>query len=192
MKRYIYFILGICILTLGVSLIVISDMGAGSWDAINFGLSEFTNIRVSIVICGTSFIALILAAFLRSSFPNFLTFLTALVMGGFTDFWSSYLGEVVNLELYSEKLIVFLVGILLLSFGIVIYIESKLPPNPNDDLVIAIKEKFNIKLGTSKLIFDAICIILALSIGGPIGIGTILATFAVGPLVNIIGDKVKL
>ena len=39
-KKYMIFLLGIAILTLGVSMTVKSDIGAGSYDSINFAIAD--------------------------------------------------------------------------------------------------------------------------------------------------------
>ena len=60
LQRVIVFLIGAAILTLGVSLTVLSDIGAGSYDSINFALSDLLGINVSITIIGTSLIIVLL------------------------------------------------------------------------------------------------------------------------------------
>ena len=47
-KSLLIFLLGILIMTLGVSLTVKSEIGAGAYDSINFALSSLFNVNVSI------------------------------------------------------------------------------------------------------------------------------------------------
>ena len=42
-KKYMIFLLGIAILTLGVSMTVKSDIGTGSYDSINFAIADILN-----------------------------------------------------------------------------------------------------------------------------------------------------
>lgn len=187
-KEYIIFFVGIAILTLGVSLTVKSNLGAGSYDSINFALAEKLNINVSLTICSTAFIALIISAILKKGLPRITTFITSMLMGIFTDIWVSLLGNL-NAETIGIKVVVFIIGMILVCVGIAIYLLPKLPPNPVDDLMVTLNEVVGIKLGTAKLIIDSICIVLAFLLKGPIGIGTVLLTFLVGPLVNVFYNR---
>ena len=54
-KKYMIFLLGIAILTLGVSMTVKSDIGAGSYDSINFAIADILNTKVSLAISIDSF-----------------------------------------------------------------------------------------------------------------------------------------
>ena len=44
-KKYMIFLLGIAILTLGVSMTVKSDIGAGSYDSINFAIADILTLH---------------------------------------------------------------------------------------------------------------------------------------------------
>jgi hypothetical protein len=47
--------------------------------------------------------------------------------------------------------------------------------------------KFKMK---AKLTIDTICIIIAFALKGPIGIGTIIATISIGPLIQIMNKLI--
>ncbi len=188
-RKYIIFLLGILTMTLGVSLTVKSEIGAGAYDSINFGLAELLNINVSIAIWATSFIAVVITAVIRGRFLKLTTFITALVVGSSTDMWVMM---VKNISINSTlgKVIVFFIGISLVSAGIAIYIIPKLPANPTDDLMVALTEEKGISIMKAKLAIDTTCIIIAFALKGPIGIGTIIATVLVGPFVDLINKVI--
>ncbi len=182
-KKYIIFLLGIAILTLGVSMTVKSDIGAGSYDSINFAVADMLNIKVSLAISITSFIVLIIAAFIRREAPRITTFITSVIMGLFTDIWVKIV-DLIQVNTILNKGLVFIVGMVLVCFGIALYMIPKLPTNPTDDLMVALTEK-KISIKRAKMTIDIICIVLAFILKGPIGIGTIVLTFLVGPTVDI-------
>lgn len=188
-RKYVIFLLGILIMTLGVSLTVKSEIGAGAYDSINFGLAKLLNINVSIAIWTTSFIVVIIAAAIRRRFLKLTTFITALVVGSSTDIWVMMVKNI-SLNSAFEKVIVFFIGICLVSIGIAIYIIPKLPANPTDDLMVALTEEKGVSIMKAKLVIDTACIIIAFTLKGPIGIGTIIATVLVGPLVDIINKLI--
>lgn len=179
-KRYIIFFIGISILTLGVSLTVKSDIGAGSYDSINFALSYKLNLSVGITISLTSLFIAFLAAIVRKSKIRLTTFITSIVIGIFTDFWVGIISYISVNETFM-KIIIFLIGSILVCLGLAIYVSSNLPTTPVDDFMVALTEKKGLSLGVSKLFIDVVCIIFSFLLDGPIGIGTIILTLLVGP-----------
>lgn len=187
-KRYTIFLVGILILTLGVSLTVKSDIGAGAYDSINFALSSLFNVNVSITICATSLLIVFLTAFIRKGFPKFITFLTSVIMAISTDMWVQLIKNLTT-ETILSKVIMFAIGMFLVCLGIAIYLIPKLPANPADDFMVALTEKgFSIR--KAKLSIDIICIIIAFLLKGPIGIGTVILTFVAGPTIDFIHKKI--
>lgn len=188
-KSYIIFLLGILLMTLGVSLTVKSEVGAGAYDSINFGLANLFKINVSIAIWITSFIVVVITSILRRKFLKLTTFVTAIIVGISTDMWVIMVKNIA-LNTIFEKVLAFSIGICLVSIGIAIYIIPKLPANPTDDLMVALTEENGISIMKAKLTIDTICIIIAFTLKGPIGIGTIIATILIGPLIQIINKLI--
>lgn len=188
-KKYIIFLFGILVMTSGVSLTVKSEIGAGAYDSINFGLSELLKINVSIAIWITSFIVVIITSIIRRSFLKLTTFVTAIIVGCSTNMWVVIINNI-GFNTIFEKVFAFLLGICLVATGIAIYIIPKLPANPTDDLMVALTEEKGISIMKAKLIIDTTCILIAFVLKGPIGIGTIIATVLIGPLIDIINKLI--
>jgi len=188
-KRYIIFLIGILVMTLGVSLTVKSEVGAGAYDSINFGLANLFKINISIAIWITSFSIVIIASILRRKCLKLTTFVTAIIVGISTDMWVMMIKNI-GLNTIFEKVFAFSIGICLVSMGVAIYIIPKLPANPTDDLMVALTEEKGISIMKAKLTIDTICIIIAFALKGPIGIGTIIATILIGPLIQIINKLI--
>lgn len=64
-RDYVLYLIGIMMLTLGVSLTVQSDLGAGSIDSINFALAHRLNINLSIVIFVMALLAIAISTCIR-------------------------------------------------------------------------------------------------------------------------------
>jgi len=184
-KQFVIFLSGILLMTLGISLTVKSEVGAGAYDSINFGLANLLKINVSIAIWITSFVVAVISSMVRKRFLKLTTFLTSIIVGISTDMWVMMTEDIILNTTY-EKIVIYFIGIILIAAGIAIYIIPKLPVNPTDDLMVALTEEKSISLMKAKLSIDGICIIIAFILKGPIGIGTITATLFVGPLIDII------
>lgn len=188
-KSLLIFLLGILTMTLGVSLTVKSEVGAGAYDSINFGLANLFKINVSITIWVTSFIVVVIASIIRRKFLKLTTFITAIIVGISTDMWVMIIRNIAFNTIF-EKVFAFFIGICLVATGVAIYIIPKLPANPTDDLMVALTEEKGISIMKAKLTIDTICIIVAFALKGPIGIGTIIATILIGPLIQIINKLI--
>lgn len=183
-SEYLCYLIGIMVLTLGVSLTVKSGLGAGSLDAINFALSHKFNINISIVILMVSILAIMISSLIRRAKPKLTTLVTATLMAIFTEL-GVFIVSPLTADTLFKQILIFLIAIMLCCTGIALYLMPKLPANPNDDMVVSIHEVTGMKIGTAKLILDVICIIIALFLESPIGVGTLLLTVFVGPGVNL-------
>ena len=181
--RIIFFLVGLLIMGLGISLIAISNFGNGSWDAVNIGLSEKTGLSIGLCMNIVALIQIIIGGIINKEFPNIATMITSICLGIFIDFWMLFLGNIViNKTLI--KFSVFILALPILSIGISIYLVSKLPNTPLDYFMLAIKSKLNLSLMISKITSESIGLILGLILGGTIGIGTIIIILTIGPMIQ--------
>ena len=180
--------IGVGIMPMGVVLTINAHLGAGGYDALNFALAERLRINTSLGIYATAVLVVILTAFIRKGYPRLETFISSFILGIFTDMWKT------ALALYREpgwqaSLLIMAAGVVVVAFAVACYIISVFPTNPTDDLVVALHER-GIRLGTAKVSLDAVCVILAVLLGGEIGIGTIVCTFGLGPVIDMFHRRI--
>ena len=187
---YVQYVGGILILTLGVALSSKAGLGTGSLDSINFALASRTQLNLSIVIVLMAFIAIFISAVIRRGKLSFKTLMTAIFMGVSTESWVKII-EIITVDTNAQQIIVFALAIFCVSLGIAIYLRPKFPANPNDDIIVALNEVLGLKMGTAKLFIDIIAIVIALLLKGPVGIGTVLMTVLIGPIVNLINSIIN-
>lgn len=187
---YVQYVGGILILTLGVALSSKAGLGTGSLDSINFALASRTQLNLSIVIVLMAVIAIFISAVIRRGKLSFKTLMTAIFMGVSTESWVKII-EIITVDTIAQQIIVFALAIFCVSLGIAIYLRPKFPANPNDDIIVALNEVLGLKMGTAKLFIDIIAIVIALLLKGPVGIGTVLMTVLIGPIVNLINSIIN-
>ncbi len=183
MKKYLFFVIGLMIIALGVNFALSSNFGIAPWDAINFGLSDLFNLSTGVCVNIVSVILLTLVALISKKRIHLQCFVTATVLGLGIDFF----GIIFNGFEPTSMLIricVFSIGLILISLGLCIYLSTNLPQNTIDYVMVVVKEKFKLRTMNAKLIVDILCIVVAVAFNGPIGIGTILLAFCAGPLVG--------
>lgn len=181
-KQYIQYLAGIILTPMGVVLTINSHAGAGGYDALNFAIAVKLGINTSLAIYMTAFLAVLITAGVRRGYPRLTTFISSFLLGLSTDVWNVVLRRIEGDTIVSS-VIILLLGMVLVASGIAVYMHSGLPTNPTDDMIVAFKEK-GIAIGTAKVCFDIICVVLAFILGGQIGWGTIIITLGLGWLIQ--------
>lgn len=186
-KRISFYTVGLLIATLGVSLTVLSSVGAGPWDATFVGAMHKFGLTVGMWAAITQLVMILIAGYLKKKRPQFESAITVIIWGICIDFWLLFVFQNVAFD-ESSFLIqwgAFLIGAFLLGAGIGIYIVSKLPPAPMEGLMIAISERFKLSFMISRTILSLIGFLLAVLLQGPVGIGTLLLALLLGQFVQI-------
>ncbi len=192
-KRGISFILGLFILSFGISLTILSRLGAGAWDALNVGLSNLTRTAIAgwtiftvghwVIVVGI--ILIFINAILLKKKPEFIAMITVFIIGYFIDFWLIIVFPNFYPATFIWQLIVLLIGVVLMGFGIATYLQAKFAIIPIDRLMMAIQFRLKVSLMVGKTIAEVTALIFAFIFGGPIGIGTVIVTFSIGPLIQV-------
>lgn len=178
-------------MSLGVAFSITSTLGTTPISSISYALALITGIDIGI----TTFVfnaALILIQFLilRSKFhkKRLLQLINCVLFGYFTDV-ALYLVSFVPFEHTIPFYIAYLViSILLIAFGIFVYMPANIAPLPGEGCVEAIAIVTDWRFSTIKIGFDASMVSIALvmcalwysNVFGAVYLGTIISAFMVG------------
>ncbi|WNF36766.1 membrane protein [Bacillaceae bacterium IKA-2] len=183
-KRGISFLLGLFILSLGISLTIISRLGAGAWDALAVGLSVLLGFTVGTWVILIGVILIFVNAIILRSKPEYIAIVTVLLLGYFIDFWLLYALDNFVPGTIAMQIVVLLGGVVLMGGGIATYLQGKFAIIPIDRLMMAIQTRLKVSLMVGKTIAEITALILAFIFGGPIGVGTIVVTLSIGPMIQ--------
>ena len=178
-------------MSLGVAFSITSTLGTTPISSISYALALITGIDIGI----TTFVfnaALILIQFLilRAKFhkKRLLQLINCVLFGYFTDV-ALYLVSFVPFEHTIPFYIAYLViSILLIAFGIFVYMPANIAPLPGEGCVEAIAIVTDWRFSTIKIGFDASMVSIALvmcalwysNVFGAVYLGTIISAFMVG------------
>ncbi len=182
--RILFYLIGLLFLTLGISLAIKAGLGASAWDALAVGESKTFGLSVGNWIIINSSILLFVNAFLQKKRPDWLAAITFILIGRFLDFWLTVESEHLFDSNMVTRYIQLVLAILSMTIGIAIYLQAKFPLSPIDDLMISLNKRFGASLGVAKTIGEVFALVLAFLLKGPIGIGTVLITFSIGPILQ--------
>ncbi|KMJ57682.1 hypothetical protein AB685_15950 [Bacillus sp. LL01] len=189
--RALFYLIGLFVLSFGISLTIKSDLGAGAWDALNVGLFTSFGLTVGSWVFIVGIILIAVNAWLHKSKPDYLAVITIFLVGVFIDFWLIQVFGAwfpVGMVL---RFVVLLAGMVIMAVGISAYLQAKFPVIPIDNLMLGIQNRLKVKMMTAKTIGEVCALVFALIFKGPIGIGTFIITFGIGPLIQIFYPRLE-
>lgn len=160
-------------------------IGLSPWNAFNEGLSRTLPISFGTASICVGLIVIIADIILREQI-GVGTFLDAFVIGAGTDFFDA-IDILPELDSYFAKIPVFLIGLTLLCFGQYLYMYNGLSCGPRDSLLVALGKRFpKTTIGTINNIIFAIVLFASWALGATIGIGTVIAVFGNGKIMDMV------
>lgn len=195
MKNYsikaFFYIAGLITIALGITLTIKADLGAGAWDAMNVGLTETLGLTVGnwVIIIGA--ILIVTNALIAKERPDLLAVVTILVVGKMIDFWLLSVFDLFIVRTFWKQLLVLLGGIIIIAFGVSLYLQPKFSLNPIDGFMVALQKRFGFSLTTAKTLTEVFALALALAFGGPIGLGTLIILLSIGPAIQFFDPKAR-
>lgn len=184
-KRLLFWLLGIIILSLGASLTIKANMGVGAWDALNVGLSRIYGLTVGSFVIIIGIILLFVNAVLLKSRPDYMAVFTFFIIGSLIDLWMLVVFRNFGPNEFIIKLVTLVVGLLIIGLGVAIYLQPKFPLNPIDNFMMGVSKRLGVSIVVAKTIGELIALVLALIVKGPIGFGTIIVTIGIGPSIQL-------
>lgn len=183
--RVLFFIAGLSIMTFGVCLTIRAELGVGAWDALNVVLTELVGLTIGTWIIIDGAVLIVVNSLLVKRRPEILSILTIILIGSLVDLWMFIVFDSLEFNGIVVKVVTLVLGIFIIGLGAAIYLQAKFPSSPIDSFMMAIKERFRVNLMMAKTIGELVALVPALILQGPIGIGTIIITFTIGPFVQL-------
>lgn len=174
MLKYVFYVVGILILTLGISLTIQSKLGTSPFDALLVGLSKNVGLTVG---SWEIILALLLIgsnSLLARQRPEILGLVTALITGIGIDMWLFLLHDIVSPDLWFSQAVCFTIGLVVVGLGTATYLQTNFAPIPVDRLTLIIKELTRKTVFFSRTLIYILFLMLAIIFNGPIGVGTLL------------------
>ncbi|MEC1303709.1 YczE/YyaS/YitT family protein [Lysinibacillus capsici] len=172
--KYVFYVVGILILTLGISLTIQSKLGTSPFDALLVGLSKNVGLTVG---SWEIILALLLIgsnSLLARQRPEILGLVTALITGIGIDMWLFLLHDIVSPDLWFSQAVCFTIGLVVVGLGTATYLHTNFAPIPVDRLTLIIKELTRKTVFFSRTLIYILFLMLAIIFNGPIGVGTLL------------------
>ena len=184
-RRLVQLNVGLVLFGTGLWLGLMAELGVGPWDVLTGGLSEQLGTPFGRTAIGISVVVLLLALAARVRI-GIGTLLNVVVIGAVIDLLllTPLLADLGQAALLL-RLLVTVLGILAVAVGSALYLGAHLGPGPRDGLMVAISARTGWRIGTARGVLECTVLLLGVLLGGPVGIGTLLFAFGIGPAVQL-------
>jgi uncharacterized membrane protein YczE len=183
-KKFPLFFIGLSLIALGsVHMIKVSGLGVQPFDTFYIGLSEHLHITIGTSSIIFGIILLTISMFLTKEKLKIGTILDTIFLGMFVDFFLHI--DLVNTpDSLVWRYVFMLFGIILISIGSALTIFSNLGAGPIDTFMLSIRKTCNLSVKLSTTLIEGFALAAGFLLGGPIGFGTLLFLFSIGPLIE--------
>lgn len=188
-KKLLRLVLGVMIISFGITLSLKAQLGFAPWEVFHSGLSLITNISIGKISILTSLVIIVLSLFF-GIMPGVGTLVSMLLVGVFVDAFLLWSIELMLVNIYA-RLAALVISLFLMAIGIFLYIGAGLGSGPRDSIMVLLATKTSLHSGTCKAIVDGVILILGFSLGGSVGVGTIITVFCLGFAIKIVFNFFK-
>ncbi len=198
-SRFGLYLLGMVLLTLGLTLNTKTGLGASAIVSIPFTLSEGTGLDFGDLTL-VEYCVLVAAQFVvKGKNRTWMDLLQLVVSLVFTRFLNIFKAAIpYESGFLPADIALLVVAIILTGVGAAMTVDMQLVPNPGDGIVHSLAQRFGKELGLCKNLFDVGCVatslVLGLAFGDPllgIDLGTILSMVGVGRSIAVFNGLCK-
>ena len=179
--RLLILIFGLFVYGLGVAMTVHASLGIAPWDVFAQGISIQTGLSFGVSTVVVS--ALVLMAWIPLKVkPGIGTIANAILIGLFADFWLLVLPDT---TIYWQRLLIFLVGVVVVAIATGLYISSALGSGPRDGLMQGTANALDKPFWMVRTGYEGTVLTLGALMGGQVREGTLIFALSIGYLVQL-------
>lgn len=172
-------VIGLVIFGLGEALLIASGVGVSPWTVLAQGLTNITGWSVGLATFVVSVLVLLSWVPLRQ-IPGMGTILNIIIISVVLDVALPWLPRFDGLALRVAEAAA---GVIVTGIGGGIYLIASLGPGPRDGLMTGLQRLTNFPIAWVRSAIELSAVVLGWSLGGVVGIGTLLFAFGIGPCV---------
>jgi uncharacterized membrane protein YczE len=179
--RLLILIFGLFVYGLGVAMTVHAGLGIAPWDVFAQGISIQTGLSFGVSTVVVSAIVLMAWIPLKVK-PGIGTIANAILIGLFADFWLLILPDT---SIYWQRLLIFLVGVVIVAIATGLYISSALGSGPRDGLMQGTANALDKPFWMVRTGYEGTVLTLGALMGGQVREGTLIFALSIGYLVQL-------
>jgi hypothetical protein len=129
----VFYLVGLTFLSLGISLMILADLGAGPWDAMYVGLNNLFGLSVGMWIFIVGILLIFINALLLRVRIDISAVIPVVTIGFMIDFWLLFVFANYQAPILPIRFAMLVGGVAVIAVGIACYLQSTIARNPDFD-----------------------------------------------------------
>ena len=175
--------LGLLLFALGIVMTLRSELGLGPWDVLHQGLADHSPLSFGVagIVVGVGVLAAAIA--LGGVALGLGTLLNAILIGAYVDLLIA-IDVVPAPGALAARLALDVGGVVAIGVGTAVYIGAAMGAGPRDSFMLAVARRFGLRVGVSRTLIELAALVGGASLGGTVGVGTLIFALGIGPAVE--------
>ncbi len=173
--------IGFALFGLAIACLIQANLGTSPWVMLTVALADITGLTPGIITILTGIVVLSSSLIMREQI-GWGTLANILFIGLWVDMFLWFIPSVTDNWLIQITLL--LASIVTMGLGSAIYIGVNVGAGPRDSLMLSVSRLLNVNLRTARSGIELCVFVLALFLGGPFGVGTIVFALLIGASVQ--------
>ena len=180
--RWSFYLVGLLVAALGITMTIKGyRLGIGPWDVFHVGLYRNFGLTIGSWSIVSGLAIVVGTAIALKKLPKIGTWLNMILLGVFIDIFNWLIPD---FETLGAQIIIFILGVVVMGYGMGIYISPNIGAGPRDSLMLVFVEKFGISIKKVRTIIEIVVACLGWLLGGPVGVGTVIVALLIGQFVH--------
>lgn len=178
-------VLGIALISLGITICNLGEVGVDPFTAMNMGISERLGLPFGTFQLFMNLAILIAVFTLDSSQLGIGTLINMVAVGYLIEFFTWVLTPLPLIGGLVGGAMHLVVGTLVFTLGVSMYMKTRMGVSPIDAIAPIAAKRLPFSFTVCRMAQDILVMVIALVIGGPVGVFTIVSAFCIGPLITL-------
>ncbi len=183
--EWLRIVLGLLVFAFGVHLTIFANIGLAPWDCLGMGVSYHTPLNYGLSMTVMAVVILLIDLSLHERI-GYGTIIDALLTGNFVQMYNDLNPLPLNGNLWLG-IVLMLAGFVFMALGMWIYMKAAHGCGPRDALLVGLGKRMpKLPIGVVEILLWGAVTLVGWLLGGPVGVGTLLATFGAGAVMQLV------
>lgn len=190
--RAIWAVAGVAVLAFGSAVLLSAHVGVDPFTAANIGGSNRLGIDLGVYQLAVNALLLVPVLLWGRRYLGLGTVINMVLTGFFVQWFTAWVDPwVPSPPTHLLQAGLFLIGILLFAAGASAYMTAGIGTAPYDAIAPIVVDHSRLPYRVVRVAQDLLFVALAVALGGPVGVGTVMTAFFAGPLIDFFNRRVN-